>query len=321
MKNEIIEIAVCLDKGFIIPSSVMMNSVCANNQDYGIVFHVITDESVTEKEKKELRDNISEYQDKSIRFYSVSSLQTDSFPMQNENRLPLSTYYRLFLADILDVSTKKILYLDGDCIVRHSLSQLWETDLTGYALAAVFDVSEGDIEFYNRLRYSPSKGYFNAGVMLINLDYWRQHSALTLFTDYLGGFSKRIKHCDQDVLNVVFQDEKIFLHAKYNLQTGFLRDTQSWDYWKHEEELMAAIKDPVIVHFTSWNKPWYSYTQYPHPYRSSFYKYQQMSKWKNYRIDKRTLKVKLKNFIGDSLRKLKLRNPVNTHFIKLSPID
>jgi lipopolysaccharide biosynthesis glycosyltransferase len=41
------DIVACLDKGFVMPTGVMMYSVCTNNQETEIMFHLVVDESVT----------------------------------------------------------------------------------------------------------------------------------------------------------------------------------------------------------------------------------------------------------------------------------
>ena len=41
-----IDIAACTDRQFVMPTGVMMQSVCVNNPDVDIMFHVILDENV-----------------------------------------------------------------------------------------------------------------------------------------------------------------------------------------------------------------------------------------------------------------------------------
>jgi len=315
------DIVACFDHGFVMPTGVMVYSVCANNADVDIVFHLVVDESVTENDKKDLVTTITAFQGKQVRFYEVSSQRCAVYPLLKAERLTRATYYRLFLAEILPSTVDKVLYLDGDCIVRHTLLPLWQTDISSYAVGAVFDVSEGNIEFYNRLRYPPASGYFNAGVLLINLVYWRQHHVLDLFLDYMNAYRSRIKYEDQDILNVILQDKKMFIPAKYNFQTSFLKNKARWDYWKHADELKEAMADPVIVHFTLKDKPWDTYARHPHPYRSTFLKYQKHTKWEDVRLEKRTRKTIIRNFIDDMMRQLGLRTQRISPFMEIQPVD
>lgn len=321
MNRTKINIAACFDRGFVMPTGVMIYSVCANNQDVDIDFHLVVDESVTEGDKNDLMNTIETFRDKTVFFYEVNSQYSSAFPLYKEDRLTRSTYYRLCFAEILPNVVEKVLYLDGDCIVRHSLLSLWDIDVSNYAIGAVLDVSGEKIEFYNRLRYPRELGYFNAGVLLINLDYWRRNNVHRQFSDFIEFHPERIKFEDQDVMNVVFQDKKLFLPAKYNFQMNFLLRIATWDYWKQEKDVKEAIADPVIVHYSTNDKPWNAYTHHPHPFNSTFYKYQNQTKWKGVRYEKRSIKLKIRNFIGDYLRDIGILDPIQTKYIDVLPVD
>ena len=319
--KEIIHIVACFDKGYVMPTGVMMYSACVNNPDIDINFHLVIDESVTDNEKKDLMDTISPFEGKEALFYHVDSQFYHQFPLNNNIWLTRATYYRIFLPEILPVTVDKVIYLDGDCIVRHSLKSLWNTDVSGFAVATVFEATEGIVYNYNRLRYSPAIGYFNAGVLLVNLDYWRKNHVINALLEYLSKYPERILMEDQDAMNVVLKDLKKPIHPKYNFQTGMLKRTPQFYYWEHEDELKEAIADPVIVHFTSIDKPWHAYMRYPHPYRNTFFKYQNQTKWKGIKIEKRQLKNIIRNYIGNLLRHLKILPPINPTFIDVSLID
>lgn len=319
------DIVACTDKWFVMPTGVMMYSVCVNNPDVDIVFHVIHDDSVTDLEKKDLEETTSSFSGKSILFYAVDISVFPSFPKVYENsRVTQTTYYRLLLSEILPVTMKKVLYLDGDIIVRHSLIDLWNTDINDYAIAAVPDMSEGIIDFYNRLCFPPQYGYFNAGVLLVNLDYWREHRVFSLFRCYLIEHAFSILYNDQDVLNVLFYDKTKKLPIKYNMQNGFLWKNPRYDYWKYEKEVLEARKDPVIVHLMG-EKPWTAYRRHPiHPFASTFFKYQKQTKWNGMTIERRAFKLRVINYIADLLRKYGLKSqlpPLSPEYIDIAPLE
>lgn len=320
MEKEKINIAVCLDKDYVMPTGVMLYSVCVNNQDVDIDFHILIDIGVTEDNQQDLKNIVNQFQGKRVLFYSGKDLSTIQFPI-NLERLPRAAYYRLFLSDVIPSTIEKVLYLDGDIIVRHSLLPLWYTDLDNYALGATIDACEGDIKIYNRLRYSFGKGHFNTGVLLINLKYWRDNQIRNDCLDYIINYPDRIIYADQDVMNVILQDKKLIIPVKYNLQTAFLRKSPCWDYWKYETEVKMGIEDPVIVHFTSKWKPWYADLRFPHPYRNTFLKYQYQTKWKDCSFDRRSLYMKIRNSIGVILRKVGVKKQIESIFIDILPID
>ena len=315
------DIVVATDKGFVMPTGVMMYSVCVNNSETSIVFHIITDESVSEQEKKE-STVMGAGGGKTVKFYTTSSELYCHFPCHSK-RITHTTYIRLFLTEILPKTLKKVLYLDGDIIVRHSLETLWKTDMEDCAIAAVPDCMEANVEFYNRLRFSPCLGYFNAGVMLVNLAYWRIHQVLNDFMNFLTEREEDIKWNDQDVLNVVFQDKKRMIPLKYNLQSGFILCKKDFYYLKYEDELKEAYGNPVIVHYTG-PKPWEPHTPL-HPLANTFFKYQDQTLWRGRRTpDRWTVARKLRRLLGNTLRVMRLLPPLvqgKDIYIDVVPID
>ena len=319
------DIVACTDKWFVMPTGVMMYSACVNNPDVDIVFHVIHDDSVTSKDRRDLEKTVTVFEGKSISFYHVDVTLFPCFPnVTMISRITQAVYYRLMLSEILPETICKVLYLDGDIIVRHSLLPLWNTDLKDFAVGAVPDSLGGDLEFYHRLNYPPQLGYFNSGVLLANLEYWREHEVVRTFMSYMQEHADKLKYWDQDVLNVVFSNNKVVLPIKYNLTSGFLWKQPQYDYKKYEKEVEAALKDPVIVHFAG-DKLWENYRRQPrHPFASTFFKNQSQTKWKGVKTDKRPYKLRVINYVADMLRKYGLKSPLPRsacEYIDISPID
>ena len=323
MEESKIEIVACTDKWFVMPTGVMMYSACVNNPDVDIVFHVIYDDSVTFKNRRNLEETMEGFKGKSIAFYHVDVTKFPCFPnITLGSHVTQASYYRLMLSEILPKSIRKVLYLDGDIIVRHSLLPLWDTNLKDYAVGVVPDRIEWEEAFYHRLNIPPQFGYFNAGVVLINLEYWREHNVAKDFISYIQEHADILDCCDQDVLNAFFYDKKVVIPLKYNLICGFLRKHPQ-DFGKYEKELIDAFKNPVIVHF-SGEKPWSRYIRQPkHPFSSTFFKYQNQTKWKGVKIDRRPFKLRVINFVADTLRKCGLMSQLTSRyeFIDVAPID
>jgi len=323
MDTSKIEITASTDKWCVMPLGVMIMSVCVNNPDVTITFHILHDDSVSDKDRSDLEDTIVGFKGKTIAFYAVDITR---FPclqsVSLEYGYPLSAYYRLFLPELLP-AIPKVLYLDTDIIVRHSLMALWNTDIEDSAVGVEPDGLEETKEFYDRLEYPSRFGYFNSGVMLINLNYWRSHNLVPVFMDYLQKNAKKLLMADQDILNYLFKDCKITLPITYNLTSGFLWTEPKYNYRKYEKELLEARKDPVILHFAGC-QPWIAYyKQQAHPFASSFFKYQNMTKWKGRKTDKRPYLERVRNFVGDLLRLFRLKSPrtILYEFIDIPPID
>ena len=117
-------ILACTDHRFVITTGVMIRSVCVNNKNIDIVFHVIVDDSVSYKDKSKI-SKVLGFNHK-IHYYNVnvSSLNI-KLPVVAE-RFPVSIYYRLLMTRFLPQSIDKILYMDADIIVRGRLDDLWK---------------------------------------------------------------------------------------------------------------------------------------------------------------------------------------------------
>lgn len=276
------DIVTCTDINYVMPCGVMLYSICVNNNGSSISFHVIIDSSVKEEHKESLKKVISQFSNykKTIHFYIIDGEKFNNLPRLDESNpkdyITKATYYSLFIPALLPKEIDKVLYLDCDIIVRDSLDFIWNTDIKSKSVAVVPDVAEGIIDKYNRLRYPQSKGYFNSGVVLINLKKWRDEDKLSVFILFMEQHPDRIKLHDQDVMNSFFYNDKVTLPIKYNFQEGFLWKEMFYDYWKYEKQVLDARRDPIILHFTD-SKPWIEGCE--HPFKEEFFKYQRKTEW------------------------------------------
>ena len=310
------DIVVCTDNNYVMPTGVMFHSICKHNQDIDITFHVIIDKGVTKENQDSLKKVLDGYTNSlHIIFYVIDGDKLSNLPClgknNSKNYITQATYYRLFLTEILPKNLEKVLYLDVDMIVRGSLADLWNTDLGEYGVGVIPDAAEVIYGKYYRLHYSILKGYFNAGVLLINLKKWRQSNMLEQFVHFMESHSDWIKYHDQDVLNRFFCDDKMILSIKYNFQEGYLWETPLCDYWKYEKDILEARKNPVIIHYTDI-KPWWSDCK--NPLRNIFLQYRSETIWRSIPVKKRHIRIRLVNDLKDMIKYILV-------FFKLRPLS
>lgn len=153
-----------------------------------------------------------------------------------------ATYYRLLIPELYP-RMKKALYLDCDILLRGDVSRLFDTDLTGLLAGAVPD---GFVNFVpvlrkyveNRVGVAKDVPYFNAGVLLMNLEEMRREAFGEKFLSLLSTVKFRVAQ-DQDYLNVLCAG-----------RVRFLSDT--WNYMPFQ----PAAQEPMLVHFNLDSKPW-----------------------------------------------------------------
>src|SRR3984893_6204244 len=184
------------------------------------------------------------------------------------------TYARLLMGDLLASEIDRIIYLDGDIVVRGDLSELWTMDLRGKTLGAVVDLPHYP---FNRLLGLPDEApYFNAGVLLIDLRRWRDlkigERALTFAREH----QDRIHWWDQCALNFVLHNDWVALDRVWNFQSldigqfvnGLMR------FGAIDRRALAAAR---LVHFNGPSKPWHYLND--HPLKGEYLRYRNGTPW------------------------------------------
>lgn len=131
--------------------------------------------------------------------------------------------------------------------------------MTDKSLAAVPDVCCNP----KRYEHLHIKNYFNAGVLLINVQYWKENH---LYERTLEWGCKELKSededmPDQDALNVVCNKTKVLLPIKYNYLIWFQKNYKNI-FLKYNPEFKnsakQAVRNSVIIHFATAN-PWHHF--------------------------------------------------------------
>lgn len=233
--------------------------------------------------------------------HDISDLQ-DRLGIDVPPTIALTAYARLFMGQILGEDISRVLYLDTDIIVVGSLSQLWRSDLDGNPCGGCLDVFEGTLSKTN-IGLHEDYSYINSGVLLINLDYWRENKIQDKFLQFLIDNNGNVHHHDQGIINGVCNYSIKLLPPQYNMHSTVFSHPFSLimkitNPYYSRSEYEEAIKRPVIIHFTEgfYNRPWKKNCK--HPYRDAFEKYNQMTPWKDEpkQADNRSMAVKILSY-------------------------
>jgi lipopolysaccharide biosynthesis glycosyltransferase len=300
-----IHVLCATDNNYVPYCGVMITSVFENNKADDICIHIFG--TRLSKSDKESLCKIGERYNQQVEIYDMSEDLTEFIPpttaLNPNTYITLSAYNRIFAAELLPQNIKKILYLDCDIIVTTSLRPCWEEKIEDYALGVVGDTIA--MEHCPRLCLDPEKHlYFNSGVLLINLDYWRMHNIQKKCMDYIiqnQGKAGLLLH-DQDTLNVVTKDCCLPIHPKYNVMPGFFRvDSLKRGFIPelYLHVIHEAIQRPVIIHYTL-EKPWYKDCDYP--LKSEWIRYLALTEWKDMNIGykhslKKRVMIRCKGFV------------------------
>lgn len=294
------DIALCHDNNYAPYSTVVIASILDHNENAEITFHLLHTDLTAER-CATIKSWVESFKGKKVCFYQMKKETFADFPIDEHTYLDYGAYIRLYLGDCLE-QIDKVLYLDCDIIVNNSLADLWDTDMTGYAVAGVRDRINDYIRVYNRLGYPMSEGYINSGMMLINLKKWREDDFFKK-TQRLAcekGASV-LKNHDQDIINAIYHGQILMLPFRYNLLEYYLY-VEEWLYLdrKYYPEIVEACKNPAIIHFCMPQKPWHY--ECINPFKDLYYKYRKMTPWPEveltHKVQKLSRKQKVKMMLG-----------------------
>lgn len=246
-------IVMACDEAYAMPLATTLRSMVESNRSgRQLEIFVLTSRFSTGKKQKVLHSLPPG--SASVRWIPVELASFENFSTQPY--ISTMTYARLLLPYVFPDSVSKILYIDADLLVLSDLMPLWEIDLEGAVLGAVVDTfSEAHSR---RLRLGDRKSlkleidgstgvcdYFNAGVLLVDLQRWRQERISERALQYMVEHPQALLS-DQDALNAVCVDGWKTLDVRWNLQDhdldGYAR--------------MRPQQRPSIIHFAGRQKPW-----------------------------------------------------------------
>ena len=282
---------------------VSMTSLLENNKDVKELNLFIIDNNISDLNKYRLLQTAINYK-RTLTF--VNKPELDKITQTNifVGRWNIGTFFRLYLSSILPQQVDKVIYLDCDTIVRHSLTDAFDIELGDCSVAGVDDCRSNLYKV--DIGLDPESIYINNGFLLIDLNKWRNQNTEQEFTSFIHDRNGDCTYMDQAPLNGVLGSKKQIyeLPAKYNSQRVFFDFSfkQLMRLRKPErhlslEEYLEATTNPIVVHFTpvfiSGTRPWQKKDK--HPFAPEWRHYKDLSLWKDepYRNDDRKTRKKI----------------------------
>jgi lipopolysaccharide biosynthesis glycosyltransferase len=136
-------------------------------------------------------------------------------------RYGMAALHRLTIPQLLP-DCRRAIYLDADTIVENDLRELWEETIGEAALWARQDwmfpaMSHPFLQERQKwFHMQPDDPYFNSGVLVLDLDVWRDNDIATQVLEFLRANSAQCSWADQDALNVVLRGRWKPLGARWN---------------------------------------------------------------------------------------------------------
>ncbi|WRS27300.1 DUF4422 domain-containing protein [Oscillospiraceae bacterium MB08-C2-2] len=253
---------------------------------------IILEKSISELNKKKLK-SIFKKANFSLRFINVKTIVYNAkfyLPEDNEE-LSEETYYTILVPWLLE-NYKKALVLDCDILIKDDLSKLYTLNLQDNYIAAAKEILfhgflnnpyinvDKSITKYckENLGLKDEYSYFNAGVLLINLEAFRAKFTLKSLLQQISQNNFRI--VEQDLLNKICEGKIVNLDYRWNFMACISDETKPQLSLVSENEKKLydlASESPSILHYITQCKPWkYPELQYADEWwtiarRSAFY--------------------------------------------------
>lgn len=271
-------ILAALNDNFIEPMSVMLYSLCKAHPnellDIYLLYHDLSENNI-----KKLNQVLELFEDKNLKPIDVG--EEIQAKISGKGNLTIETWYRLYGLKLLPKEMERILWIDGDMIVKGKLNEMYDMNIEKYSFAVCEDihaiVNGIDGKLKNQCGVPKEEKYFNAGIMLINLSYLRKKNLIDTMMYVVYNEYDRYQFLDQDILNRMFYGTvKYIPWSLYNLPPIFLRvDVNELannnihyatyydinhpcdDFHERYIDVTKQVqKNAVIIHYLADSKPW-----------------------------------------------------------------
>lgn len=241
------------DNNYAMPFAVVLESMLASKAvDTFYDVHCLVPGAFSKENVERIGQLAGKYEGFSLQYHDLADRFQDK--EMTIKRISYVTYFRLLLPELLP-DAKVCLYLDVDMIVCGDLRPLFSEDIKDCYLGAVRHPSKAYRKRNKIKSYDvPGEGYFNAGMLLMNLELMRRDNKQE---EFLRLMDENFVLQDQDVMNVACTSRTKYLGLKYNAMTklfklGYGKQAKAL----YGEELVEAKTNPVIIHYADPEKPW-----------------------------------------------------------------
>lgn len=227
------------DAGMLLPSCYLGHQILTMEQDRDFdVILCVTDRTIVPEQMLDIGIRILEIE---------PGMVFEDLP--NSELITPAAYLRLVVIDLLKEDYHRLLYVDGDIVLRRpGLGELLSAPMN-HAVYAAPDVADfradKTYEHYTvPLGLEPGFFYRNSGVLLIDSKAAAETRVMERVLDYAQANHEKLVHHDQSALNGALHDDIGLLSMRWNFQV--IEPLMEW---------MDRI-DPVLLHFVGRQKPW-----------------------------------------------------------------
>lgn len=280
-----------IDGGFVPQVAAAITSICENNMHVEEIHFYIMSFHIPAWLEKKLAEYVNTYS-KNACIRDVIFIELNEMHHYFDFTIDTSAWNpivlaRLLVDKLLPENVERVIYLDGDTIVRGSLSELWDTDMGELSIGACIEAT-CSLKRKEKMGLK-NKPYHNAGVLLVDLKNWRKNNTGQEIIDYYCKNNGKLYANDQDAINGSQVGKIKTLSPTYNYHNTYdiyryRLFEKNCDYPVPSKEELANIKkNPCIIHFLGEERPWRKGNK--HRFSEEYIKYLDMTPWAGENID------------------------------------
>ncbi len=246
MENKnVIPIFFAIDDGYIPFLAVSLQSLIENSKKENFYLIKILYTNISEENQRKIQK--FEQENVSIEFVDLNYyIEKIKDKLYTRDYYSKTTYFRLFIPNLYPQYTKA-LYLDSDIVVLEDVADLYNTNMENYLVAAAPDDVIQTIKVFQEyaekvVGVANYRNYFNAGVLLMNLDELRKFNFQEKFLYSLDKIKFSVAQ-DQDYLNRLCKGRVKIVDPNWNRMPI-----------AREKENQGDIK---LIHYNLAYKPWH----------------------------------------------------------------
>lgn len=240
----------------------MREHMTRENQYDIVVFHT----NISKHNQNKVGSTFGDMSNVRLQFVNISSIVAD-YKLDAREHITTETFYRFLILDIMK-DYDKVIYIDCDLVVNEDIAKLYHINMGNNLIAATLDadfIGQLNIPWATTLDYSketlklknPYK-YFQAGVLMFNVPEMRKKTSVKELLEIAD--QDLYRYSDQDILNVLCQGRVTYLDLRWNhifdCYGERVKNVIVWDPVYLYEQYMEAKKNPYIIHYAGFCKPW-----------------------------------------------------------------
>lgn len=193
---------------------------------------------------------------------------------------------RIVMDRLLPAEVNRVIFLDGDTIVRSSLATLWEYDMQGAVVGACLSIKRNEkMRAFMQLRKQDA--FICGGVLLYDLKQWRETGISEQIIQYIQTNAEHLYTLDEDGIVGACHGRICYLPPKYNWCNMYYelytysgqKKVVGGERYYTKEVFSESAAHPAIIHYLGDDRPWREGCR--HRFKKEYLQYLSMTPWKD----------------------------------------